>query len=72
MQSLGLDRLTLDERLVLVHEIWDSIADEVGKRPLSDAERDELSRRLDAHESAPETAIDWETVKADILNSLKK
>jgi putative addiction module component (TIGR02574 family) len=37
--GLGIDRLSVDERLALLSEIWDSIATEPGPPHLNDAQR---------------------------------
>ena len=68
MKSLGIDRLSADERLELMHEIWDSIAAEPGTIHLTDAQRQELERRLAEHEVNPGDAVPWEQVKAEILD----
>jgi len=72
VESLGIDRLSVDDRIVLVQEIWDSIAHEVQKAPLTDAEQQEVDRRLAAHQNAPDTAIPWEQVEADALARLRR
>ena len=46
--SLGIDRFSVAERLRLVEEIWDSIAQEVGAMDVPQSHKDELDRRLDA------------------------
>lgn len=70
--SLGIDRLSVDERLALVGEIWDSIAAEVEKAPLTEAQREEVDRRLAADRAKPGTAIPWEQVKAEALARLRQ
>ncbi len=47
LKSLGIDRLSVADRLILVEELWDSIA---AATPLTDAQRAELDRRLADHE----------------------
>jgi putative addiction module component (TIGR02574 family) len=42
--------LTLDERIKLVEDLWDSIAADQKALPLTPAQRTELDRRLDAYE----------------------
>jgi putative addiction module component (TIGR02574 family) len=64
MQDLGIDRLGLEERLALVHEIWDSIAAEPGHIHLTDAQRRELERRLAEHEADPSDVVPWEQAEA--------
>ena len=43
--------LSIDERIQLVEEIWDSIAVDQAALPLTDEQRVELDRRLDAYET---------------------
>lgn len=62
--SLGLDKLSRDERLALVQELWDSIAAESAPSPLTDAQRQELLRRADEDDANPDGGIPWEEVKA--------
>lgn len=71
LQTLGIDRLSRDERLELVQDIWDSIAVEDDDIPLSDSQRLELDRRLAVHQANPAAAIDWEQVEAEALARLK-
>jgi putative addiction module component (TIGR02574 family) len=72
LQALRIDRLTLAERLALVQEIWDSIAEEVEKAPLTESQRQEIDRRLAAHEANPQAAVSWEQVQADALARLRR
>jgi putative addiction module component (TIGR02574 family) len=67
MQNLGIDRLSVDERLALMHEIWDSIAVETERTHLSDLQRRELERRLVEHEANPGDVVPWEQVKAEAV-----
>ncbi|MFN0315656.1 MAG: addiction module protein [Burkholderiales bacterium] len=46
-------RLSVAERIELVADIWDSVA-EVSQLPVSEAQRDELRRRLEYYDSHPE------------------
>ena len=45
IESLGIDKLSRDERLALVQDIWDGLAAEAVPPRLSDARRRELERR---------------------------
>lgn len=63
MSKLAFDyrSLSVDERLQLVGDIWDSIADEAHARPellpLSDSQKAELDRRIAEYEADPSTGI---------------
>jgi putative addiction module component (TIGR02574 family) len=72
LQALGIDRLSFAERLALVQDLWDSIAAEVEQAPLSEAQRQEVDRRLAAHEANPQAAIPWEQVEAEALARLRR
>jgi len=67
MVALGIHRMSVDERMRLVAEIWDSIAAEPGPAPLTEAQRRELERRLDDHEADPGDVIPWDEIKAAAL-----
>ena len=43
--------LSIGERIRLVEDLWDSIAADQALLPLTDEQRIELDRRLDAYES---------------------
>lgn len=65
LAALGIDRLSVDERIALVEEIWDTIAAEAERTPPTAAQRAELERRLAAHEANPGEVIPWEQIKAE-------
>ncbi len=46
-----LSRLPLEERIKLVEELWDSVAADQKALPLTDEQKAELDRRLDAYEA---------------------
>lgn len=46
-----LSKLPVDERIRLVEELWDSIAADQKALPLTNEQKAELDRRLDAYEA---------------------
>jgi len=59
--------LPIPERVHLVEQIWDSIIEDEGKFQLSDAQKAELDRRLDADDASPGRGEPWEVVKRRLL-----
>ncbi len=68
LESLGIDLMTVAERVTLVQKIWDSIAAEV---PLSDAQRLELERRAEEDDANPDDTIPWEKVRDEALARIR-
>ena len=67
MKDLGIDRLSVEERIALVQEIWDSVAADVERLPLTEGQRRELERRLADSLARPDAVTPWEEVKARAL-----
>jgi putative addiction module component (TIGR02574 family) len=65
VQALGIDKLSADEQLALVRAIWDHIAASGPIPRLSDAQRQELRRRVADDEASPDDVIPWEQVRAE-------
>ena len=59
-------KLSIPERLQLVEDIWDSIAEETEAMPVPPEVLDEAERRLAEHRADPDSAIPWEEVRADL------
>ncbi|MCC7422495.1 MAG: addiction module protein [Planctomycetaceae bacterium] len=60
-------RLSRDERIVLVQALWDSIA-ETESPVLDDALKAELDRRITEDDANPGTGLAWDDVKRQILS----
>ena len=69
LKSLGIEQLSIAERLVLVEELWDSIATAT---PLTDPQRAELEQRLADHLAHPDDVVPWDEVKASTAARLGK
>ena len=67
LEELGIDRLSVEERIDLVQRIWDSISHDSMVVPLSEAQRSELERRADEDDANPDDVIPWEQVMAESL-----
>lgn len=62
-------KLPVDERIALVEEIWDSIAEENGCFELTEAQKQELDRRIQSSQQNPQAGRSWEDIKSEFLNS---
>ena len=62
--------LPVSERIQLVEDIWDSIAEETPSAlAVSPAERAELQRRYAAHLADPASSIPWAQVRATLFGA---
>jgi putative addiction module component (TIGR02574 family) len=62
-------KLSVSERIVLVEEIWDSIAEDNGCFELTESQKEELDRRLASFHANPSLGRTWDEIKAEFLNS---
>jgi putative addiction module component (TIGR02574 family) len=67
LQTLGIDRMSIEDRIALATAIWESIAAEPHPPLLTEAQRRELDRRLADHAANPDDVVPWEQVKAEAL-----
>ncbi len=62
MGTVDINRLSSEERLRLLEELWESLSATPEAIPLTDAQREELDRRLDELDRDGPTGIPWEEV----------
>jgi putative addiction module component (TIGR02574 family) len=65
LHALGIDSMSVEDRIALVKDIWDSVAIEAGLLPPSASEKMELDRRLAEDDAAPDDTVAWETIKTE-------
>ena len=58
------------EKICLVRELWDEIAAEAARLPLTESQRRLLDERIQQHERYPDDVETREKVKKDILDNL--
>lgn len=61
----------IPERILLVEDIWDSIAQCPEAIPVTDSQLNELDRRLEAYHRNPKSGSPWDVVKKRIKESTK-
>jgi putative addiction module component (TIGR02574 family) len=64
--TVDIASLSTDERLRLMEELWESLRATPQGIPLTNAQREELDRRLDELDREGPTGISWEEVFRNI------
>lgn len=60
--------LTLSEKLQLLEDLWDSIAQVPEQIPVLDWQKEELAKRKAAYSQNPNSGSSWESAKERIRN----
>lgn len=61
--------LAIPERIRLVEEIWETIAEENAAFELTEAQKRELDRRLDSLANNPDEGRSWKDIKEEFMKS---
>ncbi|MGZ3318115.1 MAG: addiction module protein [Isosphaeraceae bacterium] len=61
------DAWPVQDRMLLVQELWDRLVDQGYEPEIWEDLRDELDRRLAADDASPDEVVSWEEVKAEAL-----
>lgn len=69
-KKLGIDKLSADERLQLVDEIWDSLCADPAALPIPEWQQQELQRRLQAFAQDGDQGRPADEVLAEIARKL--
>ncbi|MEP7340172.1 MAG: addiction module protein [Acidobacteriota bacterium] len=62
-------QMSVAERIQLVEDIWDSVAAFPEAVPLTEVQRQELDRRLQAYQQNPGEGISWNDLKDQLQKS---
>ncbi|OIP49951.1 MAG: addiction module protein [Deltaproteobacteria bacterium CG_4_10_14_3_um_filter_60_8] len=66
-----IDNLALPEKILLVEDIWDSIARSNAELPLPEWQRQELDQRYAEYKAGKATLHDWQDVHAALRNPVR-
>ena len=66
-----IDRLELSEKLLLVEDIWDSIAESNAEIPMPEWQKKELDRRYLEYKEGKLELHDWKTVHEELREKYK-
>jgi putative addiction module component (TIGR02574 family) len=58
--------LSIEDRILIVQAIWDSIAAEQAYPDLTEQQKRELDNRIDDYEMNPDNVLTWEEIKISI------
>lgn len=72
IESLGIDKLSVEDRLQLVGAIWDSIAEDSPTPLITELQKTELDRRLEDKKNHPDDFVSWEQVRAEALGRIRQ
>jgi putative addiction module component (TIGR02574 family) len=64
--------LSIDDRVWMIHAILDSIANGDARGGLSEAQKQELDRRIADMDANPDDEIPWDQVYADSLKRVRR
>jgi putative addiction module component (TIGR02574 family) len=66
------DSWPVEDRLRLLHELWDRLVDRGYEPELTEEQKAELDRRLAEDDAAPDDVVSWEEVKAQALARIRR
>lgn len=58
--------LSVEDRILLVQAIWDSVAAEQGYPDLTEPQKHEPDRRIESHDRDPNNVLTWAEIKASV------
>ncbi|MBI3939567.1 MAG: addiction module protein [Acidobacteria bacterium] len=61
--AIDIEKMSPEERLRLIEALWESLRSRPETLPLTEAQREELDRRLDEMDGGESKTIPWEEVK---------
>jgi putative addiction module component (TIGR02574 family) len=66
LQKLGIDRMSTEDRLRLLEDIWESLSPPQ-QLEIPESHRQELDRRLAAADANPDAGSPWKDVRTRLL-----
>ena len=66
-----INKLNLAEKLLLIEDVWDSIAQSNSELPMPEWQKRELDKRYREYKAGEQDLHDWHSVHEDIRNKYK-
>lgn len=63
-------KLSPSEKIRVLQQLWDEVAEEVASEPLSESQRRLLDERIQQHDENPADVETWEKTREDIFSEL--
>jgi len=63
-------KLSPSEKIRVLQELWDEVAEEVASEPLSESQKLLLDERIQQHVEDPSDVEPWDRTRDDILSEL--
>ena len=67
-----IDSWPVEDRIQLVQEVWDRLADQGNEPGLGEEEKAELDRRVAEDDATPDDVVPWGEVKAEALARIRR
>lgn len=71
VKELGLDRLSVEDKLALIGELWDDLSRRVDAVPVAEAQMEEVRKRLKEDDENPDDVVTWEETRAEARDILR-
>lgn len=71
LESLGIDRLSVEDRIALATAIWDSIPAAPHPPLLTEPQRRELERRIADLDARPDDVVSWVRIRDEARARLR-
>ena len=66
-----INKMKLSEKLLLIEDVWDSIAQSNSELPLPEWQKQELDKRYKEYKAGEQNLHDWQSVHEEIRNKYK-
>ncbi|QQR81867.1 MAG: addiction module protein [Deltaproteobacteria bacterium] len=67
MSHEEIEKLSFEEKILLVEEVWDSLTESPNQLRLTAGQKEELDSRLKSYKKNPKKTSSWQDVKKRIL-----
>ena len=68
MSHEEISKLSPQEKILLIEEVWDSLAEDPSQLPISASQKRELEKRLKSYKKNPHKTSSWQDVKKRLLS----